>query len=62
MVAKRITVSSTADVINDGGHLSGETLAIRANRLSNRGGTLAQQGEQALTLAHQGGIDNTQGR
>ncbi|WP_241650137.1 hemagglutinin repeat-containing protein [Rosenbergiella collisarenosi] len=62
VVAKRITVSSTADVINDGGHLSGETLAIRANRLSNRGGTLAQQGEQALTLAHQGGIDNTQGR
>ncbi|WP_244986461.1 hemagglutinin repeat-containing protein [Rosenbergiella epipactidis] len=62
VMAQHISVDSAGQLINDQGHLNGETLSIRARRLSNRSGTLQQRGEQALTLSHREGIDNHQGR
>ncbi|SEQ38899.1 filamentous hemagglutinin, partial [Rosenbergiella nectarea] len=62
VVAQQIRVDSAQQLNNDGGHLSGETLSIKATRLSNRSGTLQHRGEQALTLSLQDGIDNRQGR
>lgn len=62
VMAQHISIDSAGQLINDRGHLNGETLSIRARRLSNRSGTLQQRGEQALTLSHREGIDNHQGR
>jgi filamentous hemagglutinin len=46
---------------NDGGQLQAQALQLNAHQLSNRQGSLAQLGTDALTLRHQGGIDNEQG-
>ncbi|WP_241592666.1 hemagglutinin repeat-containing protein [Rosenbergiella epipactidis] len=62
VVAQHIKVDSAQQLNNDAGHLSAETLSIKATGLSNRAGTLQHRGEQALTLSLQQGMDNHQGR
>ncbi|MCD4505200.1 hemagglutinin repeat-containing protein [Chromobacterium piscinae] len=57
--ASHLELSKQASLINDGGHIVGQSLKLNADSLSNKGGELYAQGQLSSQLKM---LDNSQGR
>ena len=56
-----LSLSAKETLNNQQGQLAANTLNLTANRLDNQAGSITQAGNQDLTLAMQGGINNQNG-